>query len=67
MNWGKMFTIIGYLAGAAATTIATGGIAAPAWVAVALTAVGVVSSQLSPSHVDSVNIQAATDAVVKKA
>ena len=60
MNWNKLFTFLAYGAGAAASIIATGGLAVPGWVLGVLAAVGTVSGKMAASHSASIN-QAAVD------
>lgn len=60
MNWNKFFTFLAYGAGAAATIIASGGLAVPGWVVAALAAVGTVSGKMAASHSTAIN-QTAVD------
>lgn len=58
MDLNKFLTFLAYGCGAAASIIATAGIAAPAWVTVALTSVGVISGKMAASHSTSINQKA---------
>lgn len=60
MDWNKLFTFLAYGSAAAATIIATAGIAAPAWLIPALGAVGALSGKMAASHSTAIN-QAAVD------
>lgn len=60
MNWNKFLTYLAYGSMAAASIIATAGIAAPAWLIPVLGAVGTLSGKMAASHSTAIN-QAAVD------
>ncbi len=58
MDWNKILTFIAYGSAAAASIIATAGLAVPAWLLPALGAAGALSGKLAASHVTSINQKA---------
>jgi len=65
MSFSTIMRYVSYAAGAAATIIVTGGLAAPAWVIAALGVTATVGGNLAASHLDSVNVDAADKALAK--